>query len=234
MASAVRRRMEAARSKAEAAALTRMAGVAIGERDPLPALVDHLRATFAADAAAVLRRSPAGWRTEVSSGAAPPGRARGGDHHSAPGRRCPPGPAGRAGGGRGPGRARRLRRPPGGGGAEPGTGGGGGGGRPLGVAQPVAVHHPQRGVPRLAHSALVDQGRGLQPAPDRRLLERVRPRGVPGHHRGGSRPPQLARGEPPRHEPAAGRGAVAGAAPGGPRRGGAARPAIHPPTARRW
>ena len=72
MAAAARRRMEAARSKAEAAVLTRIAGVAIGERDPLPALVDHLRATFAADAAAVLRRSGSGWRVEVASGARPP------------------------------------------------------------------------------------------------------------------------------------------------------------------
>jgi two-component system sensor histidine kinase KdpD len=72
MATAARRRMEAARSNAEAAALTRMAGVAIGERDPLPALVDHLRATFGADAAAVLKRSGSGWRVEVASGAHPP------------------------------------------------------------------------------------------------------------------------------------------------------------------
>jgi len=38
----------------------------------LPALVDHLRATFGADAAAVLKRSGPGWRIEVASGAHPP------------------------------------------------------------------------------------------------------------------------------------------------------------------
>jgi two-component system, OmpR family, sensor histidine kinase KdpD len=72
MASAARRRMEATRSEAEAAALTRMAGVAIGERDPLPALVEHLRATFGAEAAAVLRRAGPAWKVETASGVDPP------------------------------------------------------------------------------------------------------------------------------------------------------------------
>jgi two-component system sensor histidine kinase KdpD len=72
LARAARGRVEAARSRAEAGALTRLAGVAIGERDPLPALVDHLRATFGADSAAVLRRSGPGWRVEVASGLHPP------------------------------------------------------------------------------------------------------------------------------------------------------------------
>ncbi len=72
VASAARRRVEAARSRAEAGALTHLAGLAIGERDPLPVLIDHLRATFGAESAAVLRRSGAGWRTEVASGSHPP------------------------------------------------------------------------------------------------------------------------------------------------------------------
>ena len=72
VARAARRRVEAARSRAEAGALTHLAGLAIGERDPLPVLVDHLRATFGAESAAVLRRSGAGWRIEVASGSHPP------------------------------------------------------------------------------------------------------------------------------------------------------------------
>ena len=72
VASAARRRVEAARARAEASALTHLAGLAIGEPDPLPLLVDHLRATFAAESAAVLRRSGTGWRTEVAAGPHPP------------------------------------------------------------------------------------------------------------------------------------------------------------------
>ncbi len=78
MGRAARRRVEAARARAEAEALARMAGVAIEERDPLPALVAHLRATFGAEAAAVLRRSGSAWRVEVGSGADPPTEPAGG------------------------------------------------------------------------------------------------------------------------------------------------------------
>ena len=72
VASAARRRVEAARARAEAGALTRLAGLAISEKDPLPVLVDHLRATFGAASAAVLRRDGTGWRTEAAAGPHPP------------------------------------------------------------------------------------------------------------------------------------------------------------------
>ncbi len=72
VASAARRRVEAARARAEAGALSHLAGLTIGERDPLPVLVDHLRATFGAESAAVLRRGGSGWRTEVAAGPHPP------------------------------------------------------------------------------------------------------------------------------------------------------------------
>ena len=145
--------------------------------------------------------------------------ARGGHHLAAARRRRRAGPAGRTGGRRGPGGPRRLLGPPGGGGAQPGARGGGGDRRPGGFAQPAAVHDPERGVARPAHPAVVHQGRGLQPPPDRHRLERGRPRGVPGHDRGGGRPAELAGGQPPRHEPSPGRGPVPGAAPHRPRRG---------------
>jgi two-component system sensor histidine kinase KdpD len=72
VASAARRRVEAARARAEAGALTRLAGLAIGERNPLPVLVDHLRTTFGAESAAVLRAGAAGWQTEAAAGLHPP------------------------------------------------------------------------------------------------------------------------------------------------------------------
>jgi two-component system sensor histidine kinase KdpD len=72
VAVAARRRAEARRARAEASTLTRLAAVAIGERDPLPALIDHLRVTFGAESVAVLRRSALGWQMEVSSGRQPP------------------------------------------------------------------------------------------------------------------------------------------------------------------
>jgi two-component system, OmpR family, sensor histidine kinase KdpD len=72
MGRAARLRLEAGRSRAEAQALTRMAGTAIGEPDPLPALVDQLRATFGAEAAAVLQRSGAAWQVVAGAGAEPP------------------------------------------------------------------------------------------------------------------------------------------------------------------
>lgn len=72
VASAARRRLEAARARAEAAALTRLAGLALEEKDPLPTLVEHLRMTFTAESAAVLRGPGPAWRVEASSGPNPP------------------------------------------------------------------------------------------------------------------------------------------------------------------
>ncbi|MBN2112958.1 MAG: sensor histidine kinase KdpD [Acidimicrobiia bacterium] len=73
MARSARLRMEAGRSRAQAEALTRMAAVALEERDPLPALVDRLRATFGAEAVTVLVRSGAAWQVLAGSGSEPPG-----------------------------------------------------------------------------------------------------------------------------------------------------------------
>ncbi|MCU1368701.1 MAG: osmosensitive channel signal transduction histidine kinase [Ilumatobacteraceae bacterium] len=56
------RSREAARARAEAGALARSAATLVGEHDPLPELLEQLRATFGLEAAAVLERqtAPAG------------------------------------------------------------------------------------------------------------------------------------------------------------------------------
>jgi two-component system sensor histidine kinase KdpD len=69
---AARRAAEAARARAEAEALARLGGTLLHEHDPLPELVAQLRATFALDAAAVLRRDRQAWRVEAVAGASAP------------------------------------------------------------------------------------------------------------------------------------------------------------------
>jgi two-component system sensor histidine kinase KdpD len=69
---AARREAEAARARAEAEALARLGGTLLHGHDPLPELVEQLRATFALDAAAVLRRDRQGWRVEAVAGASAP------------------------------------------------------------------------------------------------------------------------------------------------------------------
>ncbi|MCU1396517.1 MAG: sensor histidine kinase KdpD [Ilumatobacteraceae bacterium] len=54
------RSREAARARAEAGALARSAATLVGAHDPLPELVEQLRATFGLEAAAVLERQDAG------------------------------------------------------------------------------------------------------------------------------------------------------------------------------
>ena len=56
----LRRSREAARARAEAEALARTTGSLIGERDPLPIVVDQLRRSFGLDGVTVLERSGAG------------------------------------------------------------------------------------------------------------------------------------------------------------------------------
>jgi two-component system sensor histidine kinase KdpD len=68
---AARRSADAARARANAATLARLAATA-GETDPLPALLHHLRTVFRLDSAAVLTRDGRQWRIEASDGDSPP------------------------------------------------------------------------------------------------------------------------------------------------------------------
>jgi two-component system sensor histidine kinase KdpD len=70
---AARLRIEAQRGRAEAEALARLAGWLISEDDPLPSLVEHVRATFGLEAVAVLRRTDDGrWAVEAMAGKGAP------------------------------------------------------------------------------------------------------------------------------------------------------------------
>ncbi len=70
-----RQRAEAQRGRAEAEALARLAARLAAEDDPLPGLVENLRATFGLDAAAVLRRADGdAWTREAAAGVDPPSR----------------------------------------------------------------------------------------------------------------------------------------------------------------
>ena len=62
------RSREAIRARAEAGALARSAATLVGAHDPLPELLEQLRATFGLEAAAVLERSDEGWWPTVSVG----------------------------------------------------------------------------------------------------------------------------------------------------------------------
>jgi two-component system sensor histidine kinase KdpD len=69
MTLAARRTIDAARSRAEADALVRLAGALLTEDDPLPEIMDQLRRTFGLAAVAVLRRAGADtWRTLAATG----------------------------------------------------------------------------------------------------------------------------------------------------------------------
>ncbi len=63
------RSREAVRARAEAGALARSSATLVGAHDPLPELVEQLRATFGLEAAAVLEREGGGWWPTVSVGA---------------------------------------------------------------------------------------------------------------------------------------------------------------------
>ena len=76
--------------------------------------------------------------------------------------------------------------------------------------------------PRPAHPAGLGEGSRDQPAQRRRRVVRRGPRRAAAHGRRVPRPARPAGGQPARHEPAAGRGAVGGEPLGRARRGGAA------------
>jgi len=65
---AARTKAQAVRAKAEAQALAGVASAFADREDPLPTLVETLRATFGLDAVAVLRPEGNGWRVDASSG----------------------------------------------------------------------------------------------------------------------------------------------------------------------
>ena len=67
-----RHRAEAQRRRAEAEAIARVTARVAAEDDPLPGLVEHLRATFGLSSVAVLRHDPEGWVREASAGFNPP------------------------------------------------------------------------------------------------------------------------------------------------------------------
>lgn len=68
---ATRRALEAVRARSEARTLAGLAAT-MGEEDPLPILLAHLRDTFAVDVAAVLRQEHGSWEIEFASGAPAP------------------------------------------------------------------------------------------------------------------------------------------------------------------
>ena len=75
---AARRAGEAARARTEATTLARLAAT-MGEADPLPALLNHLRSVFGLTGAALLRRSDSTWHVEASAGEGAPQRPEDGD-----------------------------------------------------------------------------------------------------------------------------------------------------------
>ncbi len=68
---ASRRRHEAARARIEAQSLARIAGLVLGERDPVTRLVDDLIVTFRLEGAAIMRPARQGWTAIVGAGDAP-------------------------------------------------------------------------------------------------------------------------------------------------------------------
>lgn len=65
---AARRSREATAARAEAAALARSAATLVGAHDPLPDLLEQLRATFGLSSASVLERTDDGWWPTHASG----------------------------------------------------------------------------------------------------------------------------------------------------------------------
>ena len=71
---AARRSAEAARARAEATALARLATAVLTSDQPVPRLLHDLRAVFDLDAVAILRRSDDGWAVEHAVGSPAPQR----------------------------------------------------------------------------------------------------------------------------------------------------------------
>jgi two-component system sensor histidine kinase KdpD len=72
VALAERRRHQAERGRSEAEALARLAGSLLGTPDPTTSLLQHLKATFNQDAAAVLTRQDGRWKVQAAVGSQPP------------------------------------------------------------------------------------------------------------------------------------------------------------------
>lgn len=68
-----RQSRDARRARADATALARSTGSIIAAADPLPDLVDQVRALFELDSAAVLERTTDGWNLATAAGSNPPG-----------------------------------------------------------------------------------------------------------------------------------------------------------------
>jgi two-component system sensor histidine kinase KdpD len=71
---AARRTAEAARGRAEAATLVRLAGALLSQQDPLVEVIGQLRSTFGLRGVSLLRQDSAGWQTVASTGERPPER----------------------------------------------------------------------------------------------------------------------------------------------------------------
>jgi two-component system sensor histidine kinase KdpD len=67
------RSREALQARAEAEALARTSSILIGEPNPLPDLLDHLRTNFGLEAVSLLSNRDDGWVVDASSGPDPPG-----------------------------------------------------------------------------------------------------------------------------------------------------------------
>ena len=67
-----RRSAEALRARSESAALARSAAALVGDADPLPRLVDHVRETFGVDTVAVLAPGLDEWVVEAAAGPSVP------------------------------------------------------------------------------------------------------------------------------------------------------------------
>jgi two-component system sensor histidine kinase KdpD len=65
-----RRTSEAARARAEAETLAALGGALVGSEDPMPVIVDQLKAAFDARGVAVMHRVDNGWVVDASAGAA--------------------------------------------------------------------------------------------------------------------------------------------------------------------
>ena len=223
---AARRTADAARARAEAEALSGLAGAALAEHRTLPDLLAEVRRVFGMREAALLERIDGAWTVVEASGEGAPAPderevSRAGRPHLslrvlgpemfAADRRVLASFAEAAAGAL---VARRLAER-----AEEAA--------PAGGRRPDAHHPAGRCGPRPAHPAGLGQGRGEQPASGRRHVDRGRDRRTAGHHRGRCRPASASRGEPARRLPPAGGGrercARAGPA-GGTGRTGLARP----------
>jgi len=75
---AARRAAEATQARSDAETLARLSGELVAHQDPLPGLMAELRATFGAEAIAVLTRSADGWSVETAVGEPVPQRPEAG------------------------------------------------------------------------------------------------------------------------------------------------------------